>query len=234
MRSKFYRSATATTANSKSVMSKQYYPHPYPANHYALKTPSLGDPFCISILDVSGIRISVLFNPTDSRGYRLLLALVAEDMKTTFNRPFTDEEEGALHTAMSFMGSVYSGLGMTVTTATAGNNTQSLTPNGTIMMGNEHEPSLLHGHIMGRGDPNRCYLASVPLRGPAAGIEFNMRGQSQEPGNDKKIKWDPDELKQAKEAVLEAIVQKLEQSSYYHQHIQFESSQPSCELRSRL
>ncbi len=209
----------AYRGHSKSI---QYFTHPYPAGHWALRASALGDPNFISILKISGIRFSVQLHPTDARGYRLLLNMVDKDMASTFNRPYTDEEQAALNTALSFMSSVYSGLGMTAT-MTAGNNGQSLSPNGTILMGNATEPSLLYGHVIGRGDPNHSYFGMVPLRGPDAGIEFSLGGKAPEPGNTARVAWCFDELNATADAIASALSEKRAQSAYYQTHIQVES-----------
>lgn len=45
-----------------------------------------------------------------------------------------------------------------------------------LVAGSPHEPSLLHGHVIGRGPPARdCMVRGVPLRGPPPGVEFPLR-----------------------------------------------------------
>jgi hypothetical protein len=48
---------------------------------------------------------------------------------------------------------------------------------GRVICGNEHEPLLCHGHIIGRGDPLHEYIVGVPLGGPLPGHIFNVRGK---------------------------------------------------------
>lgn len=51
------------------------------------------------------------------------------------------------------------------------------------------EPSLIHGHVIGRGNPELCYVGAVPLGGPIPGALFNMRGESEFDSPMPKIPW---------------------------------------------
>lgn len=62
-------------------------------------------------------------------------------------------------------------------------------------IGKAEEPSFLHTHIVGRGDPEFEYVAGVKLDGPVPGLNFDMMGETaNQPGNDKKVAWKGEEM----------------------------------------
>ena len=81
-----------------------------------------------------------------------------------------------LSTALTILAAAYKNQGLIAQISIAGNNAQSVTPAGRIQLGNEKEPLLLHGHMIGRGNLASSYIGNVPLKGPAAGHEMNLRG----------------------------------------------------------
>jgi hypothetical protein len=63
----------------------------------------------------------------------------------------------------------------------------------TLLVGKK-EPSMLHLHILGRGDPKTEYIPGIPLDAPAIGEEFNLKGQGKINDNTKKLPWSIDQL----------------------------------------
>lgn len=137
-------------------------------------------------------------------------------MSSTFNRDYTVEEKFALNTALCILSTAYENFGLIAQTEIAGNNSQSLTELGEIVLGNKREPSLLHGHIIGRGNPDHAYIGNVPLRGPAAGAMFNMRGDGVDKGNEAKTKWENGQRECVAEAIAHEVSHILETSLCLH------------------
>jgi hypothetical protein len=175
----------------------EYFNYEYPASHWAHHMPSNDDDNFIASLEVNGVRIALKMNPTDARGYRSIVGLLPEEgqpMSSTFNRAYTFDEEDALSSGLTILAAAYKEHGMAAQISIAGNNAQSIAANGKLVFGNKKEPSLLHGHIIGRGNPKICYIANVKLKGPNAGLEMNLRGDGAEEGNKSKEEWQDKEI----------------------------------------
>lgn len=183
---------------SKSPVARlRYYDKQYKSDHWALQVPSISDKNFVATLKINSILMGLYLNPTDARGYRGIIRLIADDkskMASTFNRDYSFEERQALSTALTIFERAYENFGMIAQISIAGNNSQSVNPDGSVQIGNEKEPSLLHGHIIARGNPDTCYIGTVPLRGPKAGAEMNLRGDGKDEGNTAKVKWKDEEL----------------------------------------
>ena len=83
----------------------------------------------------------------------------------------------------------YEAEGMVAQVEVAGNNAHSFV-DGIFAIGTTGEPGMLHGHVIGRGDPAACYAESKSvLGGPPPGRLFNMRGDGTDDGNKSKLKW---------------------------------------------
>lgn len=177
----------------------------YGDQHWALTYPQSSSENFIAIIELKGIQIALKINPTDARGYRAIVGLVNENMSATINRPYTIEEKYALNTGLDILATVYRSFSLSVETQIAGNNSQRVTDSGIVVLGNQREPSLLHGHIIGRGDPEKTFIADIPLRGPEPEITFNMRGNGHEAGNDSKVRWGAGELQAIASAVANAL-----------------------------
>ena len=86
---------------------------------------------------------------------------------------------------------------------------------GTMVIGTEDEPGMLHAHLIGRGNPEHAFAGNLPLGGPKPGEIFNMRGDETEKdlGNRKKTPWwgmrDSPEVKKEKHKPIEPILQAL-------------------------
>lgn len=174
-----------------------FYDKPYKPDHWALHAPNMKDKNFVATLKIHGVLMGLKLNSTDARGYRGIVGLVTENdsqMSTTFNRDYSIEEKLSLSIALTIFAKAYEQFGIIAQTSIAGNNSQSVNPDGSVQIGNEKEPSLLHGHIIGRGNPDICYIANVPLRGPKAGAEMNLRGDGKDEGNTTKVKWKDEEM----------------------------------------
>jgi broad specificity phosphatase PhoE len=210
-----FKPKSPTFESSKTSNQKIFLKHQYPEEHLAQHTPVDGDKNFIATLKIFGVKIAIRLNETDARGYRALVELVDDDMSSTFNREYSDAEKSALSLALALMSSVYEDLGMAANTEIAGNNTQSLTKSGILQIGNEKEPSLLHGHLIGRGNPKTCYINEVPLRGPVAGKLFNMRGDGEDEGNSAKVQWNEREMEEVANRLVQLLSDKLISSVHY-------------------
>ncbi len=193
-----------------------YYDKPYKADHWALHVPTIEDKNFIAILKINGVKIALELNPTDARGYRGIAVLVEDDkakMGSTFNREYSIEEKLALNTALSVFARAYENYGMIAQISIAGNNSQSIKPDGSVQLGNEKEPSLLHGHIIGRGNPEVAYIGDVTLKGPKAGAEMNLRGDGSDEGNRGKVKWKDEDLEIVAKGLASEVINILKSSA---------------------
>ncbi len=192
-----------------------YFKNAYSDSHWAQHIPVIDDKNFIATLEIYGIKIALILNLTDSRGYRAIVRLVTDtekNMDSTFNRKYKVEEKLALNTALCILATAYENYGMIAQIEIAGNNAQSITENGDIQLGNEMEPALLHGHIIGRGNPGANYIENVPLRGPKAGKLFNLRGDGVDEGNKTKTNWKDNEMEIIAEALAKEVSNVLESS----------------------
>lgn len=198
----------------ESVKTK-YYTKSYKSTHWALHIPTIADKNFIATLKINRVRIGLKLNQSDARGYRGIACLVAEDeaqLPSTFNRDYSIEEKLALTTALGIFASAYEKYGIIAQISIAGNNSQSVNPDGSVQIGNEKEPSLLHGHVIGRGNPEMAYIGNVTLKGPKAGFEMNLRGDGSDEGNVGKENWKDDEMAVVADGLATAIGQILQSS----------------------
>jgi hypothetical protein len=125
--------------------------------------------------------VHVVLNPTDSRWYRCIAALGTGDepprqRASLYNRPYTLEERLAIHTACAVVSqAVQERLGLVAQVILAGNNAHSVGPNGELCLGTPDEPSILHAHVLCRGDSNRAYSGTVTLGGAPFGEEAVLK-----------------------------------------------------------
>ena len=207
--------------NSEAKPLLQYYEKPYKQNHWALNAPTPSDKNFIATLKIYGVTIALKLNPTDARGYRGIVSLVSNNkskMASTLNREYSIKEELALSTALTIFARAYKNYGMIAQISVAGNNSQSICSDGTVQIGNEKEPSLLHGHIIGRGNPNTAYIAGVFLKGPKAGAEINLRGDGNDEGNQAKEKWNGKDMELVAAGLTKEVIKTLN-SSFELQHV---------------
>jgi hypothetical protein len=132
----------------------------------------------------------------------------------------------SLNLALSLLASLYEMHQMAAQIGVAGNNSQSLTEEGILILGNDKEPSLLHGHVLGRGNPKANYIGQTPLRGPVAGRQFNMRGDGTDEGNSFKVKWKSEEMKEVADQLSQDLVMLLNSNSPYRPNIKILSIRP--------
>ncbi len=169
----------------------------YPDNHWAVVKKKRSDPEVVALFEYKGNEYTLYLNPSDSRGARSIVRLMAEDNRDTFNREYTAEEENGLLQVMGLVSRAYRKLDLWPQMSLAGNKSHQFDPNtDAFTVGNMNEPSMLHGHIIGRGDPNKLIAPGFQLGGPVPGIEFNMFGNDKSippiQGNNRKVPWTPE------------------------------------------
>jgi hypothetical protein len=179
-----------------------YAPITYAENHWACQIPTEKIEDFIVVVTKNNYSFLVKLNPTDSRGYRTIVQYIGHtsfksylcnkfkgltqySINETFNRPYTIEEKSALFAVTSEITQHYETLGLFPQIEYAGNNSHEF-KNSIMYVGKHTEPSMLHSHIICRGDPEHSYIDDVKLRGPIPGELFNMR--------DGKTKWEIDEM----------------------------------------
>lgn len=175
----------------------QYYQNTCLPDHWALQPYHLDDPKVVGLAYYKGSEYAIYINPTDKRGYRCIVRLISNmDMKSTINRGYTHEEHHGLSLVVGLVENAYRNIVPIVQTFKAGNNAHEFDlKTRTIRIGKAEEPSILHAHVIGRGDPEAEYIEGVRLDGPNPGLNFDMMGKTMnEPGNDKKVPWDKEEM----------------------------------------
>lgn len=173
-------------------MEKQYYSGSYASDHWALQPYKLEDPKVIALAYYKGSEYAIYTNPTDKRGYRCIVRFVDnQDMASTINRDYTQQERRGMNLVVELVEYAFSQFVPIVQTFKAGNKSHKFDSETRVTyIGRAEEPSFLHTHIIGRGDPEAEFLEGIQLDGPVPGLEFNMMGNTMsEPGNDKKVKW---------------------------------------------
>jgi hypothetical protein len=203
---------------------KVYAKFIYPENHFALSNGSKGEEFVIAryryrcCVTLREAHYLVKVNPSDRREYRSLVVLITsdqKDMETTLNRPYSLLEKQGLFYLLSLVGHAYNELDLEAQIEVAGNNAHDF-KDGFFTLGKKNEPLMLHGHVIGRGDPSHEYITGIKLGGPSPGSLFNMRGDSFSPsdiGNCSKEKWLPGEIRTFA-AILERELNKI--TDYLH------------------
>jgi len=161
---------------SDSIVGKLIYGKiNYDAHHWSLNS---NEQFVIKYERENIYRFVIMLNPTDCRGYRLIVKYICNNydtnIKNTFNRKYTHEERTALLIVTSKFCTIIETFDLLTQIEVAGNNSHYF-KDGITYIGTEKEPSMLHSHIICRGDPNHNYIGSVKLRGPEPGQLFNMR-----------------------------------------------------------
>ena len=200
-----------------------YFQGIYPDDHWALHRPTNDDENFIAEFKILGIQIVFKLNPTDARGYRSIVCLVDDDMRSTFNRDYTAKEKLALNIGLCLAANIFEQYGLAVQTEIAGNNSQELSDDGVLLMGSAKEPSVCHGHIICRGNPTHKYIANIPLRGPVAGKLMNMRGDGADEGNTTKVKWKPEEMKALCDQLAIDTKAVLQAHNEYSSHVELTS-----------
>jgi hypothetical protein len=171
----------------------------YASNHWACRMLTETDDQFIAFITKNNYRFLVKLNPTDSRGYRTIVQYCGQfqfdgttDINNTFNRLYTVKEKTALFEVTSEVSEYYELLGLVTEIEYAGNNSHEF-KNETLYLGKQDEPSMLHTHIICRGDPEHAYIGNVKLRGPIPHESFDMRKG--------KTEWENGEMKQISEKI---------------------------------
>lgn len=174
-----------------SVMEKvTYYEGSYDASHWARCLFSLDDPFSIFHSQYLTHSYEAYLNPTDRRGYRGIVRLVHKaDNQSTLNRPYTTTERIGLSLSLLLLSDALNQITPISQTLVLGNNSHAFSPETRLItFGNADEPSILHGHVIGRGDPEAEYVPGVPLGGEEPGKVFQL-GAASENTVSVKIRW---------------------------------------------
>lgn len=173
------------------TMKTQYYTG-FCTSDWALKPYELKDPKVIGIAHYKDSEYAIYTNPMDKRGYRCIVRLISnKDMKSTINRDYTAQEQRGLSLVVELVENAFRQVVPIVQTFKAGNNSHKFDSETRVThIGKADEPSFLHTHVIGRGDPEAEYIEGIQLEGPVPGLNFDMMGKTIcEPGNDKKVKW---------------------------------------------
>lgn len=173
-------------------MEKVYYQGQYASTHWAMKPFTLEDNGVIALLKYHRLQYVVLLHPHDKRGYRCIIRLIDnEHMASTFNRPFTPKETKGLSIITEAVTQAYETILPVAQSFKLGNNSQTFDKRlHRVQFGNAKEPSILHTHVMGRGDPSKDYIPGVPLDGPMLGTLFLFETYDKTvPGNDARKSW---------------------------------------------
>ncbi|MCI5052103.1 MAG: hypothetical protein MRY21_03075 [Simkaniaceae bacterium] len=193
-------------------MKKAYYDGEYSSDHWAMEVKTWEEhPGLIAKAKYENSEYTFYLNPTDKRGYRSIVTLTDScHPGSVFNRDYTPEERIGLGLFIQLVADVYSQIVPIAQTAVAGNNSHSFNmETGITYIGSSHEPSMLHGHVIGRGNPECAYIGEVKLDGPVPGQLFDMRAKTPEiKGNDRKVKWAKGEM-QAVAARIGSELEKL-------------------------
>jgi hypothetical protein len=162
----------------------------YEKCHWSLKISSIVDPFHIGVYEYEKQTVGVYTNPSDCRGYRLIVRRVAlDDMYNGLNRPTTFHELAANNYICSMVAScIEENTGLFVQIMRLGNNSHTLM-NGHTVLGSEMEPFFEHCHLICRGKVGEKYICNLPLCGPEFGDPFNMKT-----GKNEKISWLKEDL----------------------------------------
>jgi hypothetical protein len=168
---------------------KQFSDSEYCPDHWAMKKFDLSDQTnnnLVAIFGKSGKMdkgFAFYLNPTDRRGYRSLVRFFDNDsMASTFNRNFSFEEQLVLVNCLQIVSHVYQQIVPISQVCILGNNSHSFEPNDRkVIIGTDKEPNILHGHIIGRGDPDYDYIKGIALYGPVPGESFDLINN--------KVKW---------------------------------------------
>ena len=150
--------------STKNYLSTEYFPvSEIPDDHWSIK---LDPKYGIGTVNVLGNHnLWVKINPTDHRGYRIIVQYIGKDIKdikSTLNRKWTIEETEALFKVGAVMNQFYYNLDLTPQIYFAGNNSMELV-NSKIIIGRK-EPAMLHIHILGRGNPNEYHIQNSSLK----------------------------------------------------------------------
>lgn len=195
-----------------------YFQHVYDDSHWACHLPTENDENAIANIKVAEKLFSIIFHPDDARGYRTIVRLIDEDnVQSTFNRAYTIEEKIAHSYAINLIAMIYEqGYQLVAQIQTNGNNAQSMSDEGKIQLGNLGNPSMLHSHIIGRGDPSHAYIVDIPLRGPKLGVAFDGRGLSEQ---QKKVPWSSEELMKVRYDFSQKLLMVYQESAEFYKNI---------------
>ena len=191
----------------------EYSKYEYAADHWAISTKSFEE-FGICTMKAHGHRYIVMLNPTTRNGYRLIVRLLATDnasISSTHNRKYTKSEINGLFTVLGQVANMLIDDGLIGQVYVLGNNSHSFDKNTkNTIVGQKEEPSMLHAHVIYRGDPKHEYIDGIKLEGNYPGFGIGVKSKfdkvQQADEANKKIPWQKNErdvaLKYFKQRVL--------------------------------
>ncbi|KAL9645111.1 hypothetical protein ABK040_004602 [Willaertia magna] len=179
-------------------INKTFFTGKYPIDHWAIQPCKLNDPkiICLATYKKEN-HFAIYLNPIDKRGYRSIVRLINnENMESIINRDYNLNEKIGLQLMMQIMSQIYTNIGIPISQQSILGNNSHRFENGITYLGKEEEPSFLHGHVYGRGDPNYCYIENVKLDGPVPGLMFDLlaNNDSKVKGNEEKVSWKEGEM----------------------------------------
>lgn len=184
-----------------------------PNDHFAIKHDTN---FTIGYVRQEGLCAVILINPTDCRGYRLIVQLWDETSpQSTFNRQWSMEEFAIVMYAGSILMQFFASIGCYPQLYFAGNNalelanintfSSSLSPEPNQYVAGKKEPAMLHIHVLGRGATGVKYVCGIPLQQPELGEEFNLKGHGEVERGTIKVAWLEEDLANYKCTLVDFI-----------------------------
>ncbi len=191
-----------------AVEDRVYFEGTYHHDHWALQSYHLDDPKVVALVYYEDLEYAVYLNPPGRRGYHGLVRFIDNsDMESTLNRDYTARERAGLGMVLQLVADAYTRIVPIAQTSVLGNNAHVFR-DGVTFMGHEGEPSFLHGHIIGRGNPDAEYVEGLELGGPIPGEVFDFRATKPSiPGNGAKLLWEEGQMELVVPRLREAIEQ---------------------------
>jgi hypothetical protein len=185
----------------------RFYAATYPAEHWAMIPCLLNDPKMIALARFEELQFAIFINPTDSRGYRCIVRLIDnENMPSTFNRDYSAKEHLGLALITEQAERAMRLIVPLPQVFKLGNNAHGFEASSeTVLVGNEHEPCILHSHVLGRGNPEGEYIAGIKLGGPPPGVIFDIGGKGLASEGQQSTPWQRGDIARAASALKNAI-----------------------------
>lgn len=176
----------------------RYSKYKYGKDHWAISPQSFQEYGICTIRDRShGHRYVVMLNPTSRKSYRLIVRLLNKPIASTHNRRYTKSEMNGLFTVLGQVADMLMDDRLIGQVYVLGNNSHSFdAETKSTIIGQEDEPSMLHGHVFYRGDPKHAYISNIPLEGKYPGFGIDVKSRFDD-GIKQKIPWKDGQTKVA-------------------------------------
>jgi len=187
------REATGKPATARGLMrGRRDLVEAMPEDHWSRKAMPATAPNFIGVLgvrdDVGEVR-EVLVLLKSAEGYATVATLThRSDPTVVLNRVPSQRDYEAVMLAATQVAGAFLRLGMFPALELLGNNSHAMGHDRVMELGNTHEPFAPHVHIIGRGDPQRTYIADVPLRGLPPGQVMVPRQRHEEFASGEELK----------------------------------------------